>query len=376
MNLSEKVGISPSKSLSISPLERRSPLITAKTTVCPLSIHLPFSLTVDSIVGRNNRRCLCASCEAKGIGGYALADEWSVHSSETEGGTKIPRTRDNENKTETEGMTSAGSEDEQPYRSATPSRNGKARAAEDATTPTPTEGRHTRSTSLVNSTSNVSPTIFAKGKTRAPVPEVKQLPTPSTSAAPSAADNLTPRMLSHESEPVPPLHAITVHDAMDGSVSDLTELSSLQSDAKARKKPDRPRSRGRLITPPASEGGMDIDEDEADLEPGRRRTRASRRASAITATHERDRRGKKRASAAHDSDDDDESGEEARVYSFRKRPGVGREERKSTLPVVAKKGMRLCKTCNRIEVSGRGKNLTCARYVVFFHIFNSPWTQY
>ena len=359
-NLSEKVDISPSKSSSISLRERRSPHITAKTTVSPLLTHPPFSLTVGYTVGRNNRRCLCASCEAKGIGGYALADDWSVHSSETEGGTKIPRRCDDDNKTETDRMTSAGSEDERPHRNATPSRNGKRKAPLEDATPTPSEGRHTRSASLVNTISNVSPTKSAKGKTRALVEEVKQLPTPSTSAAPSAADNLTPRMSSHESEPVPPL-TITVHDAMDGSVSDLTELSSLQSDEKARKKPGRPRGRGRLITPPASEGGMEIDEDEVDLEPGRRRTRASRRTSAITATHERDRKSKKRAGTANDSDDEDESGEEARVYSFRKRPGAGREEGKSAPVVIAKKGMRLCKTCNRVEVSGRAKNLTCGR---------------
>ena len=178
-------------------------------------------------------------------------------------------------------------------------------------------------------------------------------------------------MLSHDSEPAPPQPSITIHDAMDGSVSDLTELSSLQSDVKAQKKPGRPRGGGRLITPPASEGGMDIDEDEADLEPGRRRTRASRRVIAITTAHERDRKGSKGVAAAHESDDDEESGEEARVYSFRKRPGAGREEGKSMLVVVAKKGVRLCKTCNRIEVSGRAKNLSCARYVSF-HPFNSP----
>ncbi len=205
--------------------------------------------------------------------------------------------------------------------------------------------------------------------------EVKQLPTPSTSAAPSAADNLTPRMLSHDSEPAPPPPAITMHDAMDGSVSDLTELSSLQSDVKAQKKAGRPRGKGRLITPPASEGGMDIDEDEAELEPGRRRTRASRRASAITTAHERDRKAKRSAAAAHDSGEDDESGEEARVYSFRKRPGAGREDGKSTLVVNAKKGVRLCKTCNRIEVSGRAKNLCCGRYVPF-HPFDSPRTKH
>ena len=298
-----------------------------------------------------------------------------MHSSETEGGTKIPRTRDNDNKTETDGTTSAGSEDERPDRSATPSRNGKGREPPEDATPTPTEGRHTPSVPLMNTISNVSPTKSVKGKTRALVEEVKQLPTPSTSAAPSAADNPTPRMSSHESEPVPPPLTITVHDATDGSVSDLTELSSLQSDEKARKKPGRPRGRGRLITPPASEGGMEIDEDEADLEPGRRRTRASRRASAITATHERDRKGKRRAATANDSDDEDESGEEARVYSFRKRPGAGREEGRSALVVLAKKGMRLCKTCSRVEVLGRGKNLTCGRYVSF-HSFNRPGTQY
>ena len=155
---------------------------------------------------------------------------------------------------------------------------------------------------------------------------------------------------------------------MDGSVSDLTELSSLQSDEKARKKPRRSRGGGRLITPPASEGGMDVDEDEANLEPARRRTRASRRASAITASHERDRKSSKRAAAAQDSDEDDESGEEARVYSFRKRPGAGREEGKSALLVVAKKGMRLCKTCSRVEVSGRGKNMSCGRCVPFIRL--------
>lgn len=326
-------------------------------------------------VGRNNRRCLCASCEAKGIGGYALADDWSVHSSETEGGTKIPRTRDNDHKTETDGTTSPGSEDERPHRSATPSRNGKGRTAPEDVTPTPTEGGHTPSASLASTIPNASPTKSAKGKTRALVEEVKQLPTPSTSAAPSAADNPTPRMSSHDSEPVPPPLTITVHDATDGSVSDLTELSSLQSDEKARKKPGRPRGRGRLITPPASEGGMEIDEDEADLEPARRRTRASRRASAVTAAHERDRKGKRRSAVANDSDDEDDSGEEARVYSFRKRPGAGREEAKSTLVMIAKKGMRLCKTCSRIEVLGRGKNQTCARYV-FFHPFHRPSTEY
>lgn len=207
-----------------------------------------------------------------------------------------------------------------------------------------------------------------KEKTKELVQEVKQLPTPSTSAAPSAVDNLTPRMLSHDSEPAPPPPTITMQDVMDGSVSDLTELSSLQGDVKAQKRPGRPKGRGRLITPPASEGGMDIDEDEAELEPGRRRTRASKRASAITTAHERDRKGKRSAAAAHDSDDDDESGEEARVYSFRKRPGAVREDRKSTLVVIAKKGVRLCKTCNRSEVSGRAKNLTCGRYVSFHHL--------
>jgi len=296
-----------------------------------------------------------------------------VHSSETEGGTKIPRKSTNDNKAETEGMTSAGSEDERPHRSATPLRNGKGSEVPEDATPTPTQGRHTRSTSLVNTSSNLSPAESVKKKTKEPLQEVKQLPTPSTSAAPSAADNLTPRMLSHDSEPAPPQPATAVHDVMDGSVSDLTELSSLQSDVKAQKKPGRPRGRGRLITPPASEGGMDVDEDEADLEPGRRRTRASRRASAITTAHERDRKSKKCVAAAHDSDDDDESGEEARVYSFRKRPGAGRDEGKSMLVVVAKKGVRLCKTCNRIEVSGRAKNLSCARYVSF-HPFNSPRT--
>jgi hypothetical protein len=160
-----------------------------------------------------------------------------------------------------------------------------------------------------------------------------------------------------------------MHDVTDGSVSDLTELSSLQSDVKAHKKPGRPRGRGRLITPPASEGGMDIDEDDADLEPGRRRTRASRRVSAITIAHERDRKSRKSAVAVRDSDDD-ESGEEARVYSFRKRPGAGREDGKSTLVEIAKRGVRLCKTCSRIEVSGRAKNLSCGRYVPF-QPFNS-----
>jgi len=298
-----------------------------------------------------------------------------VHSSETEGGTKIPRTRDNDNKTETDGTTSAASEDERPRRSATPLRNGKRSEVAEDTTSTPTEGRHTRSASLVNTSSSVSPTKSVKGRTKELVQEVKQLPTPSTSAAPSAADNLTPRMLSHDSEPAPPPPAITMHDAMDGSVSDLTELSSLQSDVKAQKKAGRPRGKGRLITPPASEGGMDIDEDEAELEPGRRRTRASRRASAITTAHERDRKAKRSAAAAHDSGEDDESGEEARVYSFRKRPGAGREDGKSTLVVNAKKGVRLCKTCNRIEVSGRAKNLCCGRYVPF-HPFDSPRTKH
>jgi hypothetical protein len=329
-----------------------------------------LSLTSDT-VGRNNRRCLCASCEAKGIGGYALADEWSVHSSETEGGTKIPRKRENDDKTETEGMSSAASEDEQPRQNVTPLRQGKRMVAPEDATPTPTEGRHTRSISLVNTTPNVSLIKSAKVKTRASMQEVKQLPTPSTSAAPSAADNPTPRMLSHESDPAPPPHAITVHDAMDGSVSDLTELSSLQSDEKAMKKPGRPRGRGRLITPPASEGGMVIDEDEGELEPARRRTRASRRVSAVTAAHERDRRGKKvAATATHDSDDEDESGEETRVYAFRKRP-AGREEGKSAVVAVAKKGMRLCKTCSRMEVSGRAKNLSCGRYVSS-HPFDRP----
>jgi hypothetical protein len=37
------------------------------------------------IVGKNNRRCLCASCERKGIGGYIIESDWSLHSSETEG---------------------------------------------------------------------------------------------------------------------------------------------------------------------------------------------------------------------------------------------------------------------------------------------------
>jgi len=294
-----------------------------------------------------------------------------VHSSETEGGTKIPRGRDDDNKTETEGTISAASEDKRPHRNATPLRNGNGSGVPEDATSTPTEGRHTRSASLVNTSSSVSPTKSVKGKTRALVQEVKQLPTPSTS---SAADNLTPRMLSHESEPAPPPPAITMHDVMDDSVSDLTELSSLQSDVRAQKKPGRPRGKGRLITPPASEGGMDIDEDEADLEPGRRRTRASKRASAITTAHERDRKGRKSAAAAQDSGDDDESGEEARVYSFRKRPGAGREDRKSTLVVIAKKGMRMCKTCNRIEVSRRAKNLCCERYVSF-HPFDSPRTE-
>jgi len=100
------------------------------------------------------------------------------------------------------------------------------------------------------------------------VEEMKQLPTLSTSAPPSAADNLTPRMSSHELEPVPPPLTIAGHDAMDGSVGDLTELSSSQSDEKGTKKPGRPRVEGDWIPPPASEGGMGIDEDEADLGPG------------------------------------------------------------------------------------------------------------
>jgi len=117
------------------------------------------------------------------------------------------------------------------------------------------------------------------------VEEMKQVQTHSTSAPPSAADKLTPRMSSHESEPVPPPLTIVGHDAMDGSVGDLTELSSLQSDEKGTKKPGRPRVEGDWFPPPASEGGMGIDEDEVDLGPGRR-TRTSRRASGITAAHE------------------------------------------------------------------------------------------
>lgn len=34
--------------------------------------------------GKNNRRCLCATCEHKGIGGYAIESDWSLHSSESE----------------------------------------------------------------------------------------------------------------------------------------------------------------------------------------------------------------------------------------------------------------------------------------------------
>ena len=76
------------------------------------------------------------------------------------------------------------------------------------------------------------------------VEEMKQLHTLSTSAPPSAADKLTPRMSSHDSEPVPPPLTIVAHDAKDGSVGDLTELSSLQSDEKGIEKPGRPRGRG------------------------------------------------------------------------------------------------------------------------------------
>jgi len=49
----------------------------------------------------------------------------------------------------------------------------------------------------------------------------------------------------------------------------------------------------------------------ADLEPGQRLVRASRRASTMAAAHERARKSKKRATTANDSDDEDESREEA-----------------------------------------------------------------
>ena len=54
-----------------------------------------------------------------------------------------------------------------------------------------------------------------------------------------------------------------------------------------------------------------------------RRTRASRRASGITAAHEYDRKG--------------------------------------VSIVIANKGMRLCKICNQVEALGREKNLTCGQ---------------
>ncbi|PVF93693.1 hypothetical protein CPB86DRAFT_89797 [Serendipita vermifera] len=39
----------------------------------------------DDYFGKNNRRCLCASCEEKGIGGYMIESDWSLHSSESDG---------------------------------------------------------------------------------------------------------------------------------------------------------------------------------------------------------------------------------------------------------------------------------------------------
>jgi len=120
---------------------------------------------------------------------------------------------------------------------------------------------------------------------------------------------------------------------------------------------------------------MEINEGEAHLGPGRRLVHASRRASTMTAAQEWGRMSKKRATTANDSGDEDESGEEAPVYSFRKRPGAGREGGKSMLVVIADKRVGLCKTCNRVEVLGRGKILACGRYASF-QPFNSPRTQY
>ncbi|KAG8818194.1 Histone-lysine N-methyltransferase set9 [Serendipita sp. 401] len=46
----------------------------------------------DDYFGKGNRRCLCASCEKKGIGGYAIESDWSLHSSESE--SELPQVND------------------------------------------------------------------------------------------------------------------------------------------------------------------------------------------------------------------------------------------------------------------------------------------
>lgn len=46
---------------------------------------MEYSKLTTHLVGKNNRRCLCASCERKGIGGYIIESDWSLHSSETDG---------------------------------------------------------------------------------------------------------------------------------------------------------------------------------------------------------------------------------------------------------------------------------------------------
>ena len=82
-NCFEMADISPSRSYDPLLLAKRSPRITEMITV---RFYSNRSLCADDLlVGKNNRRCLCASCERKGIGGYIIESDWSLHSSETEG---------------------------------------------------------------------------------------------------------------------------------------------------------------------------------------------------------------------------------------------------------------------------------------------------
>ena len=88
--------------------------------------------------------------------------------------------------------------------------------------------------------------------------EVKQPHTPSTSAVPSAVDNHMPRMLHHDSEPAPPQLAITMHDVVDDSVSDLMESSSLQGDVKAQREGPIDRGQRKRAEGDAREGRVPI----------------------------------------------------------------------------------------------------------------------